>query len=311
MTEHLAASWWFYSAAKGADKTGPLAGVPYDGADPQYADLYWAGNEQPKEHYYCPHGAGLRQADVVQPDQGHDRPLPSRPALFRQPVAVSRRGRPQAAGPLLQRQRARGTTAGWRPFTTASRIPRAAGCRTWNAASWTASARSPGRPTPAWAAGTTTSILAKRHGYKTPATVIQMLCDIVSKNGNLLLNFPPRPDGTLDDDELKILDAMAAWMPVNGEAIFGTRPWKVLWRRPVASVEGRHFNEGKLQLHRPGHPLHAPRAPTLYAIALGWPEDGRLRGSLAGRAAGQDHRRHAAWATRASSTGRRPRTAWS
>ena len=63
MTEHLAASWWFYSVAKGADKTGPLAGVPYDGADPRYADLYWVGNEQPKESYYCPHGpAYIKQA---------------------------------------------------------------------------------------------------------------------------------------------------------------------------------------------------------------------------------------------------------
>ena len=55
MTEHLVASWWFYSAAKGADKTGPLAGVPYDGADPRSADLYWSGNEHPRENYYCPH----------------------------------------------------------------------------------------------------------------------------------------------------------------------------------------------------------------------------------------------------------------
>ncbi len=52
ITEHLAASWWFYSSSKGADKTGPLAGVPYDGNDPKYADLYWSGNEKPSFRYY-------------------------------------------------------------------------------------------------------------------------------------------------------------------------------------------------------------------------------------------------------------------
>ena len=82
------------------------------------------------------------------------------------------------------------------------------------------------------------------HGYKSPATVIQMLCDIVSKNGNLLLNFPPRPDGTLDDDELKILDAMAAWMAVNGEAIYGTRPWKIYGEGPSKVAKGRPLQRG-------------------------------------------------------------------
>ena len=105
MTEHLAASWWFYSAAKGADTNGPMAGVAYDGADPKYADLYWsADNEQAEGHYYDPHGARCLQADVVQPDQGHDRSLSSRPAVFRQPAAVSRRVRPATARALLQRQ---------------------------------------------------------------------------------------------------------------------------------------------------------------------------------------------------------------
>ena len=52
MTEHLAASWWFYGATKGADKSGPMAGVPYDGNDPEYADLYWSGNESPGFRYY-------------------------------------------------------------------------------------------------------------------------------------------------------------------------------------------------------------------------------------------------------------------
>jgi alpha-L-fucosidase len=116
--------------------------------------------------------------------------------------------------------------------------------------------------------------LAKTHGYKSTATVIQMLVDIVSKNGNLLLNFPPRPDGTLDDDELKILDGMAAWIPINGEAIYGTRPWKV-FGETSRKLQGGMFNEGALS-YSAKDIRFTTKGETLYAIALGWPEDRRL-----------------------------------
>jgi alpha-L-fucosidase len=105
--------------------------------------------------------------------------------------------------------------------------------------------------------------------------VLQMLADIVSKNGNLLLNFPPRPDGTLDDDELKILAEMAAWMPINGEAIFGTRPWKVFGEGPHG-VKGGGFNEGRLK-YTAEDIRFTTRGKTLYALALGWPTDGKLK----------------------------------
>ena len=110
-----------------------------------------------------------------------------------------------------------------------------------------------------------------------------MLCDIVSKNGNLLLNFPPRPDGTLDDDELKILDAMAAWIAVNGEAIYGTRPWKVFGEGPTKLGKGRHGGLSDTGNYKPSDIRFTnPRtARTLYAIALGWPEDGQIRRPLA------------------------------
>jgi alpha-L-fucosidase len=116
--------------------------------------------------------------------------------------------------------------------------------------------------------------LARAHGYKSTTTVIQMLVDIVSKNGNLLLNFPPRPDGTLDGDELKILDGMAAWMPINGEAIFGTRPWKI-FGESSRKLQGGMFNEGAL--HYTAQDIRfTTKGEVLYAIALGWPEDRRL-----------------------------------
>jgi len=63
-------------------------------------------------------------------------------------------------------------------------------------------------------------------GYKTSKNVIQRLADTVSKNGNLLLNIPVRSDGTIDEKEEKIVDEIAHWTRQNGEAIFGTRPWR-------------------------------------------------------------------------------------
>jgi alpha-L-fucosidase len=89
----------------------------------------------------------------------------------------------------------------------------------------------------------------ERNGYKSAATVIHMLVDIVSKNGNLLLNIPVRADGTIDEKEVAILEGIAAWMDINKESIFDTRPWKVFGEGPVAEmanpVNAQGFNEGK------------------------------------------------------------------
>ncbi|MCH5686284.1 alpha-L-fucosidase [Niabella sp. W65] len=87
--------------------------------------------------------------------------------------------------------------------------------------------------------------------YKSAKTVIQMLVDIVSKNGNLLLNIPVRGDGTIDEKEIAILEDIASWMDVNKESIFDTRPWKVYGEGPVAEfsnpVNAQGFNEGKVK----------------------------------------------------------------
>jgi len=87
--------------------------------------------------------------------------------------------------------------------------------------------------------------------YKSAKDVILMLVDIVSKNGNLLLNIPVRGDGTIDDKEEKILQGIAAWMDINKESIFDTRPWKVYGEGPIAEtanpINAQGFNEGKVR----------------------------------------------------------------
>ena len=73
--------------------------------------------------------------------------------------------------------------------------------------------------------------------------IVDMLLDIVSKNGNLMLSVPVRGDGTIDDHEVAFLEGMAEWMKTNGEGIFGSRPWKVYGEGPstVETPEAGQF----------------------------------------------------------------------
>lgn len=88
-----------------------------------------------------------------------------------------------------------------------------------------------------------------RDGYKSAKTVIQLLVDIVSKNGNLLLNIPVRGDGSIDEKELKVLEDITKWMNINSECIFETRPWQIYGEGPTAEnanpINAQGFNEGK------------------------------------------------------------------
>jgi alpha-L-fucosidase len=87
--------------------------------------------------------------------------------------------------------------------------------------------------------------------YKSAKEVIHTLVDIVSKNGNLLLNIPVRGDGTIDEKEIKILEGIAGWIEINKESIFDTRPWKIFGEGPSAEkinpMNGPGFNEGKIK----------------------------------------------------------------
>jgi len=114
------------------------------------------------------------------------------------------------------------------------------------------------------------------HRYKSAATVIQILCDVVSKNGNLLLSVPLRSDGTIDADERETLEGISTWMGRNGEAIHGTRPWRRFGEGPTR-VAGGSMSESASQPLTAEDIRYTSKDGTLYAIALGWPKDGRLR----------------------------------
>ena len=82
------------------------------------------------------------------------------------------------------------------------------------------------------------------HPYKSPEQIVEMLADIISKNGVMLLNILQRPDGTIDEDAEFILDRLADWFRINSEAVYGTRPWKVFGEGETrVKIEG--FTEEK------------------------------------------------------------------
>jgi alpha-L-fucosidase len=111
-----------------------------------------------------------------------------------------------------------------------------------------------------------------RRIYKSSRQVIEMLVDIVAKNGNLLLNFTQKPDGSLDDECLAILADLAAWIKVNGEGIYGTRPWHIALEGEVNAPKGR-FREDELDW-QPADYRFTCTGKTVYAFQMGWPEDG-------------------------------------
>ena len=279
VTVHCARAWNWYDVAHGADKNGPLAGVPYDGVLTK-ADgkgTWWEGYDP--ADLYAPHGdartADARKAynekfynrvidliDSCRPDLLYfddgvlplhnqtDAGLRIAAHLYnssaqwhngRNEAVMNTKGLPPDLRQALVLDIERGRARDIEPFP--------------------------------WQTDTCIGEWHYHRGirYKTAGTVIAMLADIVSKNGNLLLNIPVRGDGTIDADEVKVLEGLADWMAVGGEAIFGTRPW-------IVSGEGR--TRGGTGDSAAGVSARDIRFTTqgdvLYAIALGWPADGRI-----------------------------------
>ncbi len=301
---HAAHAWSWYETAQGSDQTGPLAGVPYDGKltradgrgkwwdglDPQ--DLY-AQNHVPSpdfrdyksiwSRWNWDNGVSLpdaaycekfynRTMDLInryQPDLVYfdDTALPLWPvsdaglriaAHFYNSNAARHHGRNEAVlfGKILDEQQRR--------------------CMVWDIERGQSNAIEP-EP---WQTDTCLGdwhyrrSIFEQHRYKTADTVIHTLADVVSKNGNLLLSVPVRGDGTIDSDELAIVEGIARWMDVNREAIFDTRPWAVFGEGPASSgaaLTGPGFNEGKGRPFTTDDIRFTTRDGVLYAIVLGVP----------------------------------------
>ncbi len=243
MSEHLGASfsWWWVN--KGCDKWGPYAGVPYDGADPAWQDFYHANQE------HCPARSGTEDApwytpnpafraywlrcvsemiDRFQPDLlytdgvlpfgdhwmgAQKEPDPAAYALGLEAVArlyntsIAKYGENRAV--YLQKDRREAIYSVGVLDIEKSQLPGIMP-EPWHTdtciGNWFYDVHAP---------------------YKHPDQIIEMLVDIIAKNGVMLLNILQRPDGTIDDDADFILEKIGEWFAVCGEAVYDTRPWRV------------------------------------------------------------------------------------
>ena len=106
--------------------------------------------------------------------------------------------------------------------------------------------------------------------FKSPEFVVHQLIDIVSKNGNLLLNIGPRSDGTIPEEVQQVLLEVGAWLKINGNAIYGTRAWKIYGEGPTKVAEGS-FHDTDTKPYTAGDFRFTKKGDVLFAIELGWP----------------------------------------
>jgi alpha-L-fucosidase len=297
ISSHGDRAWSWYQAAQSADTTGPLAGVPYDGimTREQGKGLWWEGLD-PQDLYAQYHKVGTygwtqsgnppidkvycekyfnRIVDLInkyQPDLLYfdDTVMPIYPASDVGPriaaylynTNLARNGSLEA---VMTGKDLNGRNAAWRNALVYDLENGITG----------------GAETVPWQTDTCIgSWHYKRerfldHTYKTPQQVIQMLVDIVSKNGNLMLNIPLRGDGTIDDDELKVLQALAAWIAPSGEGIYATRPWKTYGEGPSTQAAAPTRGQAGAAKYTSEDVRFTCKGDTLYAFVLGWPTGGK------------------------------------
>ena len=273
VSDHLWITYKWFSVSHGHDATGPYAGVPYDGADANNKSLYvdsdqiwgkgldWNETGIPlwwKRHWF------MRIKDLVdkyQPDLLYtDGPLPfeeyglSLVAHLYNQSAIKNGGK---NGAVYTSKRMEDAEEG----ICVLDVERGIVNDIW--------------PHP-WQTDTCIGDWHYKRGqiYKTPKTIIDMLVDIVSRNGNLMLNFPLPARGTLDLEELNVLAEVTQWMSVNSGAIHGSRPWKIYGEGPGTgeAASGTTFNEEKRKDLSAADVRFTTKGDTLYAFVMGWPE---------------------------------------
>jgi alpha-L-fucosidase len=268
VSEHLAASFNWFQTSRGADKTGPFAGIPYDGNDPQYADLYHVkADSSDIKNWLTNNPAWHREwyndvkelVDMYHPDLLYsDSKLP-----------FDNVGRSMLANYY------NGNIAYHK-----GRLEAVYNCKEPSEGKWAQDVErgvlDSISPFP-WQTDTSVGDWFYRTGqkYRTSDEVIQMLTDIVSKNGNLLINIVQTPEGDLEPDVLSIVQKIADWMPVNGEGIYATRPWKIYGEGPSTikgnQPKGRFGGVSDTRAYQPGDIRFTTKGNTLFAFCMAKP----------------------------------------
>lgn len=272
LSEHLGASFNWFESSKGADKTGPYAGVAYDGIDPAYSDLYYAPAGQ----------LPLEEPDIWRWYTGHE---PFHQHWFNRIKDVIDQFQPDllySDGGVPFGEYGRSIIA--HLYNTSAEKHGA------NRAVYNQKDTDPAIYTfgvldiergqmqeilnHPWQTDTSLGdwYYNVKDTYKTPRHVIETLIDIVSKNGNLLLNVPQLPDGTLDDECTYLLKQLAEWTAVNGEGIYGTRPWRISGEGS-ATAEGGAFKETSVAWTADDIRFTARGEDTVYAFRMAGARD--------------------------------------
>ena len=290
VSEHLGASFTWFQSSHRADKTGPKAGVPYDGADPKWQDLYHFPAEPGDKDWYSKNPKWQQQwyseiqelVDNYHPDLlytdggvpfGNQAGLSMIAHLYNSSAARNG-GHLALASPKAIDQTLYNSNAA----RHGGHAEVVYNCKQKSEGRWVEDLeRGIMRKIDPYPWQTDTSIgdwfYNRNWKFRPVSWVIHMLVDNVSKNGNLLLNVVQRPDGSLDPEVEEMLGQLAKWNAVHGEAIFGTRPWAVYGESSV-KVKGGNFGEDYKYNAR--EIRFTTKGATLYAIALGWPADGKL-----------------------------------
>ena len=271
VTTHLARTLSWMQTSHGADKKGAKAGIPYDGANPEFQDFYMQPNEAnryealnaPKEWrdmWY------KRLADLI--DQ-------HRPELIYLDSGIPFLSDGGKTGMSLMSYFYNRNTE-WHGehhgvFNIKERGPHRSlyvdgvGILDLERSKADHMFKNP------WQTDDSIGPWGYKKGaeYKTVNCVIDKLVDIVSKNGNLLLNVPPRADGSLDNKTLEVLEGIGEWMEINGDAIYNTRPWLVYGEGPKREMghmdNTSPYNEENIRF------TQSKDGKTVNVIVLGWP----------------------------------------
>jgi alpha-L-fucosidase len=303
---HASRAWSWYEPSQGADTSGPLTGVPYDGkltkADGK--GLWWDGLD-PQDLYAQNHAPGKRLNwdwdvnkgssvpdaaymekyykrvqqlwDDYHPDQIYfdDTVLPFHGVTDQVGLTLAahfynsrldKDGRTEAVmnGKILNEMQRRAMVYDIERGKADNILP-----QPWETDTCIGS----------WHYD---RAIFEKHKYKSAESVIRMLADIVSKNGNLMLSVPLQRDGQPDSDEIKIVSEIGSWLKINGEAIYATRPWRIYGEGPSTHASEKGQFDGQRDVSQtPLTPddirfTQSKDGQTLYAIVLAIPTNGSV-----------------------------------